>query len=256
MLALVAFLWFLVPDLDQAVDEDLSVPDDGAEGRLAREDVFERAAVGREGVEVQALRVGAVAEELRDPDRGVLGGGEWVSSLESLQAVYGIDGSRPGSHHEIARVCTVGDAPRTERRARRRRRIRILPEPVMGVGRKGQPMSLGFRGRVRERTDACIVSFSVLRRLLSNRVSWRDGILLLWYTRVLYPRTGRCRRRGVAVAADDLDLFDRGADRDAARARERAKCLQRERARASVGSPRFAGGGSASLWYMQLLDLW
>ena len=41
-------------------------------------------------------------------------------------------------------------------------------------------MPPGFRGRVRERTDACIVSFSVLRRLLSNRVSWRDGILLLW----------------------------------------------------------------------------
>lgn len=74
MLALVALFWFLVPDLDQAVDEDLSVADDGAEGRLAREDLFERAAVGREGVEVQALRVGAVAEELRDPDRGVLEG--------------------------------------------------------------------------------------------------------------------------------------------------------------------------------------
>ena len=86
MLALVAFLWFLVPDLDQAVDENLSVPDDGAEGRLAGEDVFERAAVGREGVEVQALRVGAVAEELRDPDRGVLGGGGGVGQLSRVVA--------------------------------------------------------------------------------------------------------------------------------------------------------------------------
>ena len=134
MLALVALLGFLVPDLDQAVDEDLSVADDGAEGRLAREDVFERAAVGREGVEVQALRVGAVAEELRDPDRGVLGG-ERSGSVEVTKQSMAYE-PRPCSHHEITRVCTVGDAPRTERRPRRRCRIRILPEPIVGSTRR------------------------------------------------------------------------------------------------------------------------
>lgn len=64
MLGLVSLFGLLVANLDEPVDEDLSVPHDGAEGLLAGEDLLEGGAVRREGLEVQALRVGARGDEL------------------------------------------------------------------------------------------------------------------------------------------------------------------------------------------------
>lgn len=107
MLGLVSLLGLLVANLDEPVDEDLSVPHDGAEGLLPGEDLLEGGAVRREGLEVQALRVGARGDELRDAD---------------------------GRVHEVRSVGAVGDAPCRESRAGRRRRVRVVLEAARVTG--------------------------------------------------------------------------------------------------------------------------
>lgn len=72
MFALVTVLGLLVPDLDEPVREDLAVADDRFQGRLAGEDLFERLAVHAERLSVEALRLGAIRQELRDPQGRVL----------------------------------------------------------------------------------------------------------------------------------------------------------------------------------------
>lgn len=62
----------LVAELDETTDEDLTVTNDSTERILAVEDVFERGAVGREGVDVVALRLGKSGQELRYPNGDVL----------------------------------------------------------------------------------------------------------------------------------------------------------------------------------------
>lgn len=64
--------WFLVPQLDESPDKNLTIPHDGAEGSLALEHLLERTAVGRDGGQVRALRIRAGSEELGDADRNVL----------------------------------------------------------------------------------------------------------------------------------------------------------------------------------------
>lgn len=69
----------LVPELDDAPDEDLAVAHDGPDRSLAFEDRFQRVAVCDERQEVLALRGRARGEKLREADRDVLWG--WVREV-------------------------------------------------------------------------------------------------------------------------------------------------------------------------------
>ena len=62
----------LVAELDEATNKDLPVAHDGLQRGFAVEDVLERAPVGRQGVDVLALRFGERGEQLGYPNRDVL----------------------------------------------------------------------------------------------------------------------------------------------------------------------------------------